>query len=172
MFECGDHHHDRGFTIGGIAPEIMSLLLDFIYTGSASLTRTKVQDVARAADMLLLDDLVKYCFQYMEHHMCPEDCIGIWKFSDFVISPTTRALAWRYILSHFKQVTKSREFLELLTAEDLMSIIETDELFVRNECSVFEAIQMWINHDLEGRRPMFPQLFTKVRVSMFCNVCS
>uniref|UniRef100_A0A8C6T135 Kelch like family member 10 n=1 Tax=Neogobius melanostomus TaxID=47308 RepID=A0A8C6T135_9GOBI len=165
MFENGDHLHNRDFTIGGISPEVMSLVLDFIYTGNVNLSGSNVQALVLAADMLLLENLVEFCFDYMERHMYPENCIGIWKFSDVIISPTTRHLAWRYILRNFEEVAVCDEFLQL-TGQELTSVIETDELNVKSEAPVFDAIVHWTNHALEERKGEFPQLLTKVRLSL------
>uniref|UniRef100_A0A8C6UJN3 Kelch like family member 10 n=1 Tax=Neogobius melanostomus TaxID=47308 RepID=A0A8C6UJN3_9GOBI len=151
------------FRIGGISSEIMALVLDYIYTESITISENNVQDLVMAADMLNLVDLVQMCFKFMQGQLCPANCIGIWRFSDFVISPETRDLAWRYIMNHFEEVVECEEFLEL-TVKELISITEADELNVKNESFVFEAIVHW-THDHERRKRKFPQLLTKVRLS-------
>uniref|UniRef100_A0A3B3ZI08 BTB domain-containing protein n=1 Tax=Periophthalmus magnuspinnatus TaxID=409849 RepID=A0A3B3ZI08_9GOBI len=105
MFERWSSHHIRDFTLGGVSPQIMDLLLEWIYTKSTTfLSRENVQEVLVAADMLLLEKLGKICYCYMEDHMCPENCISIWKFCHVVLLHKTKDLAWRFIMSHFEEV--------------------------------------------------------------------
>uniref|UniRef100_A0A8C6WRA1 Kelch like family member 10 n=1 Tax=Neogobius melanostomus TaxID=47308 RepID=A0A8C6WRA1_9GOBI len=145
-----DHNGRKEFRIGGISSEIMALVLDYIYTESITISENNVQDLVMATDMLNLVDLVQMCFKFMQGQLCPANCIGIWRFSDFVISPDTRDLAWRYIVNHFEEVVVCEEFQEL-TVQELISITE--------------AILHWTNHALEERKREFPQLLTKVRLS-------
>lgn len=162
MFEHWDSDHNNEFTIHGISSETMKLVLEFIYTRSVTLSRSNVQDLVLAADFFLLEDLVNLCSEFMERQLCPENCIGIWRFSDIVVLPTMRNLTWRYILSHFEEVMVCEEFLGL-TTEELMSIIEPDELDVKNESVVLEAVVQWTNYALDERKDHFPQLLNKVR---------
>uniref|UniRef100_A0A8C6UVX7 Kelch like family member 10 n=1 Tax=Neogobius melanostomus TaxID=47308 RepID=A0A8C6UVX7_9GOBI len=164
MFMRWDHDHTKEFRIGGISSEIMALVLDYIYTESITISENNVQDLVIAADMLNIVDLVQMCFKFMQGELSPDNCIGIWRFSDFVISPDTRDLAWRYMMNHFEEVVVCEEFQEL-TVQELIRITETDELNVKNESFVFEAILHWTNHALEERKSEFPQLLTKVRLS-------
>ncbi|KAJ0003234.1 hypothetical protein NQD34_008332 [Periophthalmus magnuspinnatus] len=112
--------------------------------------------------MLLLENLVKICYCYMEDHMCPENCISIWKFCHGVLSHKTKDLAWRFIMSHFEEVVNCNEF-QLLTAQELSGFIEDDELDVKNETVVYQAVLHWTNHDLQQRRVDFPRVLAKVR---------
>ncbi|XP_055005254.1 kelch-like protein 10 [Boleophthalmus pectinirostris] len=169
MFERWDHHNDKDFRVGGISPETMSLVLEWIYTKSIVLRAETVQDLLLAADMLLLDQLVLLCFQFMEENMSPENCIGIWKFSDVVLSSKTRDLARRFILRKFEEVMDCEEYQDL-TGEELSGFIERDELHVKDETVVFKAIVHWTNHNVQERREHFPQLLSKVRfVEISCN---
>ncbi|XP_072303323.1 kelch-like protein 10 [Eucyclogobius newberryi] len=153
---------EKDFTLHGITPKVMSLVLDWIYTKSITVSMENLQEVMMAADMMLLKKLVEICFQFMEDCMCPENCIGIWKFSNVVVSPKIRLLAQQFILRHFDEVVICDE-LQLLTANELSVFIEDDKLNVKNETTVFEAILHWTDHDLVQRRAEFPHLLTKVR---------
>uniref|UniRef100_A0A3B3ZIB2 BACK domain-containing protein n=1 Tax=Periophthalmus magnuspinnatus TaxID=409849 RepID=A0A3B3ZIB2_9GOBI len=98
--------------------------------------------------MLLLEKLGKICYCYMEDHMCPENCISIWKFCHVVLLHKTKDLAWRFIMSHFE--------------EELSGFIEDDELDVKNETVVYQAVMHWTNYDLQQRRVDFPHVLAKV----------
>uniref|UniRef100_A0A8C6S1K3 Kelch like family member 10 n=1 Tax=Neogobius melanostomus TaxID=47308 RepID=A0A8C6S1K3_9GOBI len=127
MFVRGEHNRSKEFRIGGISSEVMALVLDYIYTECVTVSENNVQDLVMAAKMLNLIGLVQMCFKFMQGQLCPGNCIGIWRFSDFVISPDTRDLAWRYIMNHFEEVVVCEKFQEL-TVQELISITEATNL--------------------------------------------
>uniref|UniRef100_A0A3B3ZIA6 BTB domain-containing protein n=1 Tax=Periophthalmus magnuspinnatus TaxID=409849 RepID=A0A3B3ZIA6_9GOBI len=125
MFERWSSHHIRDFTLGGVSPQIMDLLLEWIYTKSTTfLSRENVQEVLVAADMLLLEKLGKICYCYMEDHMCPENCISIWKFCHVVLLHKTKDLAWRFIMTKMSnyQITHIRLIRPRLPGAILLAI--------------------------------------------------
>ena len=96
--------------------------------------------------------------------LCPENCIGICKFTeDFYSCSKLHGKAKHYILQHFEEVLhEPEEFLEL-SLEQLEEIIDEDELNVRQEEVVFEAVLHWINHAPENRRQHIAVLLPKVK---------
>jgi kelch-like protein 20 len=50
---------------------------------------------------------------------------------------------------------ESEEFL-LLPVNQLVDIISSDELNVRNEEQVFNACMGWVKHNMQERRPNLP----------------
>ncbi|KAK7884086.1 hypothetical protein WMY93_027209 [Mugilogobius chulae] len=133
MFVNWGNHSEKNFQLGGVSAEILSLLLEWIYTKPAGLLSTdNVQDVILAADMLLLEDLVELSFDFMLSHMSAENCIGIWKFSAVVVSTRIRDAARRFILHNFEQLSVCEEFYDL-TAQELLDFIGEDQLNIKNE---------------------------------------
>ncbi|KAL1006459.1 hypothetical protein UPYG_G00072670 [Umbra pygmaea] len=74
--------------------------------------------------------------------------------------------AFLFVLHNFKEmVASSEEFVEL-SLEQLCEIIEKDDLNVKQEDTVFEAILTWINHSLQDRKAHIPLLLSKVRLGL------
>ncbi|KAK7879757.1 hypothetical protein WMY93_030684 [Mugilogobius chulae] len=70
MFVNWGSHAEKYFKLGGVSSEILRLLLEWMYTKCAGfLSVDNIQDVILAADMLMLEDLVKIAFDFMESHM-------------------------------------------------------------------------------------------------------
>lgn len=69
-------------------------------------------------------------------------------------------------LPHFEQVMESEEFM-LLPANQLIDIISSDELNVRSEEQVFNAVMAWVKYSIQERRPQLPQVQRK----FFSNNC-
>ncbi|XP_039526395.1 kelch-like protein 10 [Pimephales promelas] len=151
--------------IPGISQDILPLIIQYAYTRSVLITQENVVELLVAAEMILVSGLVDACCQFLESHLCPENCIGIWKFTEeFFSCSKLHCKAKHYILQHFEEVLHvSEEFLEL-SLEQLEEIIDEDELNVKQEEVVFEAVLHWINHEPENRRQHIPVLLPKVRL--------
>lgn len=52
---------------------------------------------------------------------------------------------------------ESEEFM-LLPANQLIDIISSDELNVRSEEQVFNAVMAWVKYSIQERRPQLPQV--------------
>ncbi|XP_039511881.1 kelch-like protein 10 [Pimephales promelas] len=150
--------------IPGISQDIMPLIIQYAYTRSVLITQENVVELLVAADLILVSGLVDACCQFLESHLCPENCIGICKFTeDFYSCSKLHCKAKHYILQHFEEVLHvSEEFLEL-SVEQLEEIIDEDELNVKQEEVVFEAVLHWTNHEPSNRTQHIAVLLPKVR---------
>lgn len=62
---------------------------------------------------------------------------------------------------------ESEEFM-LLPANQLIDIISSDELNVRSEEQVFNAVMAWVKYSIQERRPQLPQVcYYQVTVKVF-----
>ncbi|CAM4683455.1 unnamed protein product [Leuciscus chuanchicus] len=156
--------------IQGISRDIMPLVIQYAYTRSVLITQENVVELLVAAEMISVTGLVDSCCQFLESQLCPENCIGICKFTeDFSSCSKLLCKAQHYILQHFEEVLHvPEEFLEL-SLEQLEEIIDEDELNVRQEEVVFEAVLHWINHAPENRRQHIAVLLPKVRLGLMSS---
>ena len=67
---------------------------------------------------------------------------------------------------------ESEEFM-LLPANQLIDIISSDELNVRSEEQVFNAVMAWVKYSIQERRPQLPQVTSSSTSFMvsFIRVC-
>lgn len=140
----------------------MELIIEFAYTGSVSVTEDNVQELMLAADMLNVTDIVQTCSDFLSEQLCPENCIGIWQFTNICFSPELQRKAYSYITDHFEEVVSHEEFLQL-SAQELTDILDRDDLNVRKESTLFEAILKWIAHMPEEREAHIAVLMSKVQ---------
>ena len=66
--------------------------------------------------------------------------LGVREFADHHCCPQLSDSCMRFIQKHFIDVSKSDEFLNQLTADQLASIIEQDDLNVRSEEQVIHGL--------------------------------
>ncbi|NWW83591.1 KLH10 protein, partial [Climacteris rufus] len=166
LFTNWDSTEKMVHKIPGISAEMMGLIINYAYTGTVPITEDNVESLLAAADQFNVMGIVSLCCEFLSSRLCFENCIGIWRFTDYYHCPDLRAAACVYILHHFEEVSQvSEEFLDL-SAEDLAHIIEKDELNVRREEAVFEAVVRWIAHNPQNRRQHIPCLLGKVRLAL------
>uniref|UniRef100_A0A8C3R5P8 Kelch like family member 10 n=1 Tax=Cyanoderma ruficeps TaxID=181631 RepID=A0A8C3R5P8_9PASS len=154
------------YRIPGISPEMMDLIINYAYTGTVPITEDNVESLLVAADQFNVMGIVSLCSEFLRSRLCFENCIGICRLTDIYHCPDLRAATCVYILHHFEEVSQvSEEFLDL-SAEELARIIEKDELNVRREEAVFEAVLRWIAHDPQNRRQHIACLLSKVGAAL------
>ncbi|NXI50591.1 KLH10 protein, partial [Chloroceryle aenea] len=160
---------NRVHKISGTTPEIMGLIIEYTYTGTVPVTADNVESLLITADYLNVVGIVGLCSEFLKSQLCLENCIGIWKFTATYYCPDLQAAAYIFILHHFKEITEvSPEFTDLSVTE-LKELIAKDELNVRQECVVFEAVLKWVAHDPQTRRQHVPELLGKVRLALMTS---
>lgn len=91
---------------------------------------------------------------------------GIFKFAHHYFCRDLERQGQKYIRHHFKQILQeSAEFKDLL-CDELEAILRNDELNVKNEEIVFDAIRMWIESKVEERRIYLARLLQCVRYGL------
>lgn len=79
MFTGGLIEQQRDIVeIHSVSDKILSLLVDFIYTGHIDITKEIAQELFAAADMLELDDVVASCVSYMQQQLHVSNALGIY----------------------------------------------------------------------------------------------
>lgn len=97
----------------------------------------------------------------------PENCIGIWNLATSLNCAELIKKSWTYILEFFPTVLTTEEF-ELITADDLITIINDNDLNTSSEEAVCDAVLKWVNVDPERRRGELGKLFRNVRFPLIC----
>ncbi|XP_061455673.1 GATOR2 complex protein WDR24 isoform X4 [Rhineura floridana] len=156
----------RVYNIPGITPDMMKLIIEYAYTRTVPITVDNVERLLVAADQFNVMGIVRACSEFMKCQLCLENCIGICKFTEYYYCPDLRQAAYMFILHNFEEMVKaSTEFLEL-SVNEFKDIIEKDELNVKQEDAVFEAILKWIVHDPASRKQHMAVLLPKVRLAL------
>lgn len=144
-----------------VTPGTVKLITEFAYTGVLPVTTDNVQELFIAADRFGISGIMQACSNFMEKQISPQNCISIWGFTNFYYNPQLMK-ALLFMLNHFEAVvTTSDEFL-MLSANELIKIIESDRLIVKQERMVFEAILCWINFAPDHRKEYISLLLSKV----------
>lgn len=141
----------------------MVLILDYAYTGSCKVTAENVEHLLPYADQFDVVGVIQLCCQYFLHELRPHNCLGIFKFAKYYFCGDLEKKGKLYIRQNFSRVLKECNEFKSLTHEELEEVLRDDELNVRNEEVVFQALKTWVEHDLENRRGYIPSLLSCVR---------
>ncbi|XP_070766812.1 kelch-like protein 10 [Enoplosus armatus] len=145
---------------------MMKLIIEYAYTGFVPVTQDNIQELFIAADRFDVKGIIQVCSDHLEEQLAPQNCIGIGQFTDVYYHPELKRKAFLFTLNHFEEVAATSEEFLLLSAEELVNIIENDQLNVKKEKTVFEAILRWIAYAPEERREYISLLLSNVRLAL------
>ncbi|XP_068180116.1 kelch-like protein 10 [Antennarius striatus] len=154
------------FAIPDVSAEVMEVIIDFAYTGSVTVTEDNVQQLFIAADFFIITDIVEACIKFVEENLTPENCIGVRRFAIFC--PQLQHKAHFLLTNKFEEVVSSEEFLQL-TWQELSDMLDSDDINVNEEKTVYEAIVRWIDHAPVHRTTYLAALLLKARLAL-CSI--
>eukprot|EP00058_Branchiostoma_floridae_P004014 XP_002589502.1 hypothetical protein BRAFLDRAFT_88361 [Branchiostoma floridae] len=138
-------------TITGLDANIFGEILSYIYSGTLHVSLDKVQPLYQAADLLQLNYVRNTCSSYMTMNVECSTCVDLYKFADF-----------------FALVVSSKEFCSL-SVNQLTEIISHDELDVKEETTVWEAVVRWVQHSREERLHHLPSILSHIRFNLLSS---
>lgn len=153
-------------TIYNIRGEMLSLLLEFIYTREMWLSEVNVLPIFEAADYLSLLKIRNKCCEFIENQIEEMNCLGVLRFAQDWFCPDLQRVAHTYITRNFVDVSKISEEMLELSLEEVASLFSDDELNVKNEEVVWEAALRWIKYNEPLRKVHIVDLLKTVRTGL------
>ncbi|XP_043282923.1 actin-binding protein IPP-like isoform X2 [Venturia canescens] len=151
--------------IHSVSPNILSILIDFIYTGNVDITQDNVQELFAAADMLELDEVVSGCIDYLRQQLHYSNALGIYRFAEAHNRLDLLETALHFIEVNFPQVSQEEEFLDL-PKDYLIHFLSSEYIHVDTEFQVFQAAYNWIVHDIPARRCYVFEILGHIRLRL------
>ncbi|XP_076455329.1 kelch-like protein 20 [Babylonia areolata] len=152
-------------TIRDIDETAMELLIDFCYTSNITVEESNVQTLLPAACLLHLAEIQDVCCEFLKRQLDPSNCLGIRAFADTHACRDLLRIADKFTQHNFQEVMESEEFM-LLPVNQLVDIISSDELNVRSEEQVYQAVMGWIKYNIQERRQHLPTVLQHVRLPL------
>ncbi|XP_065809506.1 kelch-like protein 18 isoform X2 [Labrus bergylta] len=122
----------------GMDPSALEALINFAYSGHVAIDQQTVQSLLIGSSFLQLQNVKDACCSFLQES---------------------------FLHQHFVDVSASDEFLSLRT-EELLELVGCDELNIKAEEQVFEAVLSWVHHDQERRESLLPELLSKIRLPL------
>ncbi|XP_071799008.1 kelch-like protein 24 [Asterias amurensis] len=156
---------EKTVTLSDLKADIVSRLLDFIYTCKLRINEETAQMMLETACFLQLTPAVSACSQFLKEHMVTENCLGILGLAKLYSCSQLYEDAMACALLNFKEVITDEEFSEI-PYDILAAFIMDDRLNVKTEETVFEAVMQWARVDIEHRVAKLPRVLAHVRLPL------
>ncbi|KAG8429968.1 hypothetical protein GDO86_018738 [Hymenochirus boettgeri] len=157
--------HLNVIEIQKISSPNMSTLLDYMYGGSLEIDEDNVVGLLEASDLLHMSRLRDACVKFLENQLHPCNCVGIMKFADSFSIFTLSEKSKKLMLEGFAEVSCHEEFLSL-SKDELVEYLSNENLVVRREEEVFEAVMKWVNKNSLERCKNLKELLELVRLPL------
>ncbi|XP_035211034.1 kelch-like protein 10 [Stegodyphus dumicola] len=154
------------YTIPGITASMLQLIITYAYSGRTEVTDDNINKFLPAADQFNVLGIIDDCTRFLLYKMNYENCIGIRNFAQTFFCFELEDAANRFILSNFVDVVQeSEEFLEM-QVDELVLLLNSDRINVRNEEIVWEAGIQWVKHMPQERKKYVDAVMRCVRLGL------
>ncbi|XP_035677555.1 kelch-like protein 18 [Branchiostoma floridae] len=149
----------------GLDAGMFGEILSYIYSGTLRVSLDKVQPLYQAADLLQLDYVRDTCSSYLAMNVERCTCVDLYKFANVFSVDIVKKACLQFIQRSFVEVASSEEFYSL-SVNQLTEIISHDELDVKEETTVWEAVVRWVQHSREDRLHHLPNILPHIRFNL------
>ncbi|XP_035677454.1 kelch repeat and BTB domain-containing protein 8-like [Branchiostoma floridae] len=113
-------------------------------------------------------NLADTCSSYLAINVERFNCVDLYKFADVFSVDSVREHCVQSIHCHFAKVAFSEQFCSL-SVDQLTEIISHDELDVKEETTVWEAVVRWVQHSREDRLHHLPSILPHIRFNLLTS---
>ena len=138
-------------------------LLDYLYTGHVHVTQHNAFDLLKIADFLVIPSLKEVSSKVIIQTLSSSNCLMVYYLAVNYRCIELQEKARDFIHANFTRVVEHEDFLNL-TVSEVEEWISSDEIKVRGEEDVFQAIVKWAEQNGDGEREKFFELFRHVRL--------
>ncbi|EFO86250.1 CRE-KEL-1 protein [Caenorhabditis remanei] len=145
--------------------EVLSQLIDYMYTGRMRIDEQNVQTILTTASLLQLTCVRDACARFMLELLDMTNCVGMAEFARAHACHQLAHAAQLYTRQHFVEIIDNEELLNL-DKEAFCDLIQDDRITVPSEKPVMQAVLNWVNHDEQNRKVHLGELMSNVRLPL------
>ena len=138
-------------------------LLDYLYTGDVNVTQHNAFDLLKIADFLVIPSLKDVSSKFIIQTLSSSNCLMVYYLAVNYRCIELQEKARDFVFANFTSVVEHEDFLNL-TLKEVEEWILSDEIRVRGEEDVFQAVVKWSEKRGSGDREKFFDLFRHVRL--------
>ena len=144
-----------------IEGNVLQSLVDFIYTGSISISEQNVKNLLSGAHYLKLTEVKQFCFEYLQSRITAINALDFLKIATFYENKELQKDTHQYISINLDKVLQTEDFKQL-SNEELISCISKLNRNQAKESLIFQAMVAWTKHDKDTRKAHFLELFKMI----------
>lgn len=152
-------------SIQGLSDVAVIQLIGFIYTRKITINIDNIEALLTASAVLQLDEVVRACCEFMTKHLHPSNCLEMRAFAELHGCFDFLHVADEFARRHFTTLTNTEMFLKLST-KHLLEIISGNDLNIKHEEQVFEAVMSWVTFKPDERIDVLPDLLEQIRLPL------
>uniref|UniRef100_A0A1A7WV15 Kelch-like 23 n=2 Tax=Iconisemion striatum TaxID=60296 RepID=A0A1A7WV15_9TELE len=149
----------------GLDCDVLSALLDYVYSAQVRITESNVQNLLEAADLLQFAAVKQACEEFLIRLLDVDNCLGMHTFAELHLCPSLQREARRLMLSRFAELTEQEEFLEV-GYEKVRSVLAAQSLTVQRDDVLIDAVVRWVTHDLDNRLHHVSDLLRSIHLGL------
>ncbi|XP_007894421.1 kelch-like protein 9 isoform X3 [Callorhinchus milii] len=141
-------------------------VLDFVYSNRLNLTLDTIEEILKAAEILLVRDAIKLCFKFLEECLSQRNCMDIVKITQKSGPQDLKQKAASYVGQYYKHILGNHRSLVELDKVALCTILDDNGIQGYSELELFDCTIRWLYHD-ENRLKDAAEILKRIR---FCLI--
>ena len=151
--------YEGSIQLSGFDPDVVKMLIDYMYAEEIVITSDNVDQVLRAADYMLLTDVKECCLKFLVQNLTEENCLIA--FTLFKLySDSTPNQVYEFIERNFDCVFEQEMFKKF--SENDLNVLFEKILSRVNQKSAFYAVAGWVSFNEQERAADFVKLFKQI----------
>ncbi|XP_010191068.1 PREDICTED: kelch-like protein 9 [Mesitornis unicolor] len=122
-------------------------VLDFIYSNELDLSLQNIEETFKAAETLLVREVIKLCFRFLEGCLNCENCMDVLNIAKKLGPAELTQKAMCYVGQHCKHILRDPRCLNDLDRGTLCDILDRSDSEGCSELELFRAAVSWLQHD-------------------------
>ncbi|XP_031457300.1 kelch-like protein 13 [Phasianus colchicus] len=138
---------DGSVRLNAVSATGLSNVLSFIYSNKLDLSLQNVEETFKAAEALLVGEVINLCFQFLESCLSGENCVDILRIAKKLGPTELREKAMCCVGQHYKQLLANPQSLNDLDRGTLCEILDRTTMEGSSEPELLRAAVSWPQHD-------------------------
>lgn len=138
---------DGSIRLDAVSAAGLSNVLSFIYSNKLDLSLQNVEETFKAAEALLVGEVISLCFRFLESCLSGENCMDILRIAKKLGPAQLREKAMRCVGQHFKQLLANPQSLKDLDRGTLCEILDRTTTEGSSELELLRVAVSWLQHD-------------------------
>lgn len=157
--------HQPEINLHDIPGSILESLLSFVYGASVVIEEESVLDMLRACNLLKISHVEKCCWEMIKSNLDPENAVEALLLSEQLGNEDGFRSVLGFLGDHFNEIRLLDSFCTL-NVLNLKKILSSNNLKIKTEQNVFEALRTWITFDEANRLKYVPELIQLIRLPL------